>query len=276
MSDFDLDAWFADRRARVESLLDQRLAPTTDDPGRLVEALRYSLLSPGKRLRPMLALAAGEALGLEPTEPLRIAACSVELVHCYSLVHDDLPAMDNDDFRRGRPTNHKAFGEAIAILAGDGLLTLAFQWLAEASHLAPDDHAPRFLRAVLALSRGAGIAGMVRGQARDITPAKDRTLAALETLHAEKTGALFRAALEVGGAVAGATSAQLEALAHFGTCYGIAFQHKDDQSDQEHQEFKEQAQTRMHALCAEAIRALEGFGSHAQVLRAMAVRLDAG
>jgi geranylgeranyl pyrophosphate synthase len=276
MNGVDLDAWFSDRRAQVDTLLDRRLAPQVDDPGRLVESLRYSLLSPGKRLRPMLALAAGEALGMEPTDPLRIAACSVELVHCYSLVHDDLPAMDNDDYRRGRPTNHKAFSEAIAILAGDGLLTLAFQWLAEASNLAPESHAPRFLRAVLALARGAGIAGMVRGQARDITPATERTLAGLETLHAEKTGALFRAALEVGGAVAGASNAQLEALANFGTCYGIAFQHKDDLSDEEHQEFKEQAQTRIHALLAEAIRSLEGFGPHARVLRAMAVRLDAG
>jgi len=192
------------------------------------------------------------------------------------LIHDDLPSMDNDDFRRGRPTNHKAFSEAIAILAGDGLLTLAFEWLADAGRMAPEHHAPRFLRAVLALSRGAGIAGMVRGQARDITPDTNRTLDGLETLHREKTGALFRAALEMGGAVAGASNAQLEALAHFGTCYGIAFQHKDDLSDQEHQDFKEQAQKRVHELCGEAIHALEGFGSHASILRAMAARLDVG
>ena len=272
----DLDAWFTNRRAMVDALLDQRLAVRGEDPGHLVESMRYSLLSPGKRLRPMLALAAGEALAMEPNEPLRIAAGAVELVHCYSLVHDDLPSMDNDDFRRGRPTNHKAFSEAIAILAGDALLTLAFEWLAEAGRLAPEQHAPRFLRAVLALSRGAGIAGMVRGQARDITPTTNRTLDGLETLHAEKTGALFRSALEVGGAVAGASNAQLESLAHFGTCYGIAFQHKDDQSDQEHQDFKEQARERIHELCGEAIHSLEGFGSHARILRAMATRLDVG
>ena len=134
MSTFDLESWLRTRRAEIDALLATRLAalPPAEDPGRLVESMRYSLLAPGKRLRPLLALAAAEAVGRDPDEPLRLAAAAVELVHCYSLVHDDLPAMDDDDFRRGQPTNHKVFGEATAILAGDALLTLAFQWLAEA------------------------------------------------------------------------------------------------------------------------------------------------
>ena len=165
MSAFDLESWLADRRGEVNALLDARLAQPSDDPGRLIAAMRYSLLAPGKRLRPILALAAAEAVGARVDEPMRVAAAAVELVHCYSLIHDDLPAMDDDDVRRGRPTSHKAFGEATAILAGDALLTLAFEWLAEAARLA---NAPgRYVPAIAALAHGAGVSGMVRGQARD-------------------------------------------------------------------------------------------------------------
>src|SRR6185436_4963446 len=117
----------------------------------------YSLLAPGKRLRPLLALGAAEAVGATVDEPIRIAAAAVELVHCYSLIHDDLPAMDNDDFRRGKPTNHKVYGEAMAILAGDGLLTLAFDWVAQAGERGRGD----YLGACAALARGAGVWGMV-------------------------------------------------------------------------------------------------------------------
>ena len=134
MNDFNLESWLRTRRAEIDTLLAIRLAAKApgEDPGRLVEAMRYSLLAPGKRLRPLLVVAAAEAVGRDRDEPLRLAAAAVELVHCYSLIHDDLPAMDDDDLRRGQPTNHKVFGEAIAILAGDALLTLAFEWLAEA------------------------------------------------------------------------------------------------------------------------------------------------
>jgi geranylgeranyl diphosphate synthase type II len=274
MTSFDLDPWLAERRAKIDALLDAKLALSGDDPGRLNDAMRYSLLAPGKRLRPLLALAAGEALSVAQHEPILLAAGAVELVHCYSLIHDDLPAMDDDDFRRGRPTNHKVFGEAIAILAGDALLTLAFQWLAEAAQLGGPLYSERSLHAVMVLARGAGMKGMVRGQARDVTPKANPTLETLETLHKEKTGALFRSAMEVGGAMAGASSAQLEALANFGTCYGIAFQHRDDQSDNENQGFAEPAQQRIHELCNEAVESLQGFGKSAEVLRTMALRLD--
>jgi geranylgeranyl pyrophosphate synthase len=194
-------------------------------------------------------------------------------VHCYSLIHDDLPAMDDDDFRRGRPTSHKAFGEATAILAGDALLTLAFEWLTDAAMLSP---APaRYVLAVRALARGAGCAGMVRGQARDILPQPLETLGAIEQLHAEKTGGLFRAAMEIGAAVAGASAAASDALARFGLCYGIAFQHADDRDDGEHAAFATRARTRIHELVTEALAAVQSFGEAAAPLCALAQRLDA-
>jgi geranylgeranyl pyrophosphate synthase len=274
MSAFDLEPWLAARRVEIDRVLDARLALPSEDPGRLVEAMRYSLLSPGKRLRPVLALAAAEAVGAVVDDAMRIAAASVELVHCYSLIHDDLPAMDDDDFRRGRPTNHKAFGEPTAILAGDALLTLAFEWLAQAGELA--NQPARYLVAVAALARGAGCVGMVRGQARDMLPEPPSTLADIERLHVEKTGALFRAALEVGAAVAGAKPAQAQALAAFGTAYGIAFQHADDRDDAEHAGFAADAKRRIHELVGEATLALRGFGAAGAPLRALAERLDAG
>jgi geranylgeranyl diphosphate synthase type II len=269
----DLATWLTTKRSEVDALLDARLPLPTPDPGRLVEAMRYSLLAPGKRLRPILALAAAEAVGARADDSMRIAAASVELVHCYSLIHDDLPAMDDDDFRRGRPTSHKAFGEAAAILAGDALLTLAFGWIAEAGERV--NAANRYLRATAALARGAGMTGMVRGQARDMLPTPPTTLEEIERLHTEKTGALFRAAMEVGAAVAGATPAQSEALVKFGICYGIAFQHADDRDDDEHQVFAARASQRIHELLAESLMALREFGDTAEPLRALAQALDA-
>jgi geranylgeranyl diphosphate synthase type II len=272
VSAFDLESWLAARRTEVNTLLDARLPQASDDPGRLVEAMRYSLLAPGKRLRPILALAAAEAVGARLDEPMRVAAASVELVHCYSLIHDDLPAMDDDDVRRGRPTSHKAFGEATAILAGDALLTLAFEWLAEAARLA--DAPGRYVPAIAALAHGAGVSGMVRGQARDTLTTPPSTLAAIERLHVEKTGALFRAALEIGAATAGARPAQLAALGRFGDCYGIAFQHADDRDDSEHAAFAGEARRRIHELVTEAAAALNEFGDKAAPLRALAWKLD--
>jgi geranylgeranyl pyrophosphate synthase len=269
---FQLEPWAAARRAEVEALMAARIPqpPRAEDPGRIVEAIRYSLLSPGKRLRPLLALAAAEAVGAAPTEPVRVAAASIELVHCYSLVHDDLPAMDDDDLRRGKPTNHKVFGEAIAILAGDGLLTLAFEWLAEAGLAARREGRGDYLRAALALARGAGMWGMVRGQARDLEEAPPATLEAIEQLHREKTGGLFKAAVEIGGAVGGGSEEQLAALVRFGEGYGVAFQHADDMDDAEHGAFAAQARQRMVSLVEEAVAALKTFDDRAEPLRAIA------
>jgi geranylgeranyl diphosphate synthase, type II len=197
----------------------------------------------------------------------------VELVHCYSLVHDDLPAMDDDDFRRGKPSNHKVYGEATAILTGDALLTLAFEWLAEAAE--QSRHPQNFIRAVLALARGAGISGMVRGQARDLGEAAPRELAELENLHAEKTAALFKAALEVGAAAAGAQPPEIEALGRFGWAFGVAFQHADDLDDGEHLAHATGARQRVPLLLSRAVAALDPLPQPGQaaVLRALAGQL---
>ncbi|HVR02669.1 MAG TPA: polyprenyl synthetase family protein [Polyangia bacterium] len=269
-----LDAWVSARREEIERVLDARLPPPPDgDPGRLVEAMRYSLLAPGKRLRPLLALAAAETQmnGAPLDSNVVVACCAVELVHCYSLIHDDLPAMDDDDFRRGRPSNHKAFDEATAILAGDALLTLAFEWLAEAGTAAGRPAA--FLAAAGALSRGAGARGMVRGQARDLREPTPADLATLELLHAEKTAALFRAAVEIGGAVGGAPETELAALAGFGERFGVAFQHADDLDDADHPAHAEAARARLEALVAEAVRFLAPLGARAERLAEFARRL---
>jgi geranylgeranyl diphosphate synthase, type II len=283
VSDFDLESWLQPRRAEINALLAERLAsrPADQDPGRLVEAMRYSLLSPGKRLRPLLALAAIEAVGGVPDQPMCLAAAAVELVHCYSLIHDDLPAMDDDDFRRGQPTNHKRFGEAAAILAGDGLLTLAFEWLAEAGAAAVAKTscppvAQRYLRAILALAKGAGLSGMVRGQARDLGEAHPTSLQEVERLAAEKTGALFQAAVEVGAAVADAGRPETEALARFGMDFGVAFQHADDLADRDHVATQTEAMQHLHALTQSALDALSPFDERAEPLRALARRLVGG
>jgi geranylgeranyl diphosphate synthase type II len=273
VSRFDLDGWRRERRAAVDALFERRLPALTrqEDPGRLVEAMRYSLLAPGKRLRPLLALAAAEAVGASLDEPIRVAAASVELVHCYSLIHDDLPAMDDDDMRRGRPSSHKAFDEATAILAGDALLTLAFAWLAEAGTMA--GRPAEFLRASAALARGAGMWGMVRGQARDLGELAPASLDEVELLHREKTGALFRAAVEVGGVVGGGATDTVAALGRFADAYGLAFQHADDLDDREHTGLAARARSRLATLTAEAVAALDPFGPAADPLRAIAKEL---
>jgi geranylgeranyl pyrophosphate synthase len=269
-----LDGWMSARRAALDALFDARLsAPDGDDPGRLIEAIRYSALAPGKRIRPLLALAAAEAVagaGM-PEEDVLLASASVELVHCYSLIHDDLPAMDDDDFRRGRPSNHKVFGEAIAILAGDGLLTLAFEWIAEAGGRSPRPE--RFLRAVTSLARGAGISGMVRGQARDLREPPPGDLQALERLHLEKTAALFRAAVEIGGWAAGGGPDALAALGRFGTAFGVAFQHADDFGDADHTAHAGSARQRLDLLIGEAVGAVAQLGSAAGRLTELAYAL---
>ncbi len=214
--------------ATVDAYLPRALALAGDAPPRLREAMAYSLLAPGKRLRPALVLLACEAAGASPEVALP-AAAAVEMVHAYSLIHDDLPAMDDDDLRRGRPTCHRQFGEALAILAGDALLTLAFQVLAESYQ------GSTAAACCQELSRGAGAAGMVGGQVEDIAWEHDPTGAAadLERVHAHKTGALFRACLRIGGVVAEAGSAVIEALDGFGRGFGQAFQITDDLLDVE-------------------------------------------
>jgi len=279
---FDLDAWTTARRAEIEQVLAARMPPlpAEDDPGRLVEAMRYSLLGGGKRLRPILALGAAEAVGSTINDPIKLAGAAIEAVHTYSLIHDDLPAMDDDDTRRGKPSCHKAFGEGTAILAGDALLTLAFEWLAEAGVLARtaqeegrwarSSRAVGFLHAARALARAAGMTGMVRGQSRDLAGPEPKSIQELERLHREKTGALFRAALEVGALAAGAPATELAVLRDFGDYYGVAFQHADDIADGEHAGLKAAAKERVKELSTRAVATLDGLGPQAEPLRALA------
>ncbi len=189
-----LDDYLRQKRVLVDAYLDEALGPRDGCPTTLLEAMRYSLLAPGKRLRPLLAILACEACGGRDRDALP-AGAAVEMVHAYSLIHDDLPAMDDDDLRRGRPTCHKRFDEATAILAGDALLTLAFEVLAESYPVATAAECVRVL------AREAGRAGMVGGQADDLAGEKGdgpRRLDGLESLHARKTGALIRASLRLG------------------------------------------------------------------------------
>ncbi|MCC6202224.1 MAG: (2E,6E)-farnesyl diphosphate synthase [Gammaproteobacteria bacterium] len=210
---------------RVERALEHWLPPADRSPTRLHEAMRYAALAPGKRLRPTLVYAAGGALGAAP-ELLDAPAAAVELIHAYSLVHDDLPAMDDDDLRRGRPTCHKAYDEATAILVGDGLQTLAFEVLAQGP--ACDDATRVAMLATLATASGS--AGMVGGQALDLAATGQRlALAALEQLHLCKTGALIRASIRLGVLAAGAGATPIATqLDHYGRCLGLAFQVQDD------------------------------------------------
>ena len=223
-----LERW----RQRVERELDAWLPPDTTVPARLHAAQRYSVLGPGKRIRPALVYATAETLGI-PLGQVDAAACAVELIHCYSLVHDDLPAMDNDDLRRGRPTCHRQFDEATAILAGDSLQVLAFQLLAAHPGL-PADASIR-VQIIGTLAVASGTAGMAGGQALDLAAeGGSLTLADLERLHALKTGALIRASVLMAAyCCAGLGAEQLSALDVFGERVGLAFQVQDDILDVE-------------------------------------------
>jgi farnesyl diphosphate synthase len=220
-----------------EAALDALLAPATLQgeiarPARLLDAMRYSSLGGGKRLRPFLVIESARLFGVVGDAALR-TACALEMIHCYSLVHDDLPAMDDDDLRRGRPTTHKAFDEATAILAGDGLLTYAFDVVADArTH--PDADVRAAL--VLALARAAGLGGMVGGQALDLAAETAATPLSLEEtlrMQAMKTGALLRFAVDAGAILGAASEPQARALTRYGEALGAAFQIADDILDAE-------------------------------------------
>jgi len=258
-------------RPRIDAELERRLSVGDgDDPGRLREAMRYAALGPGKRLRPALVIAACEAAGGAEADALAVAA-AIEMLHAYTLVHDDLPAMDDDVERRGRPTVHVAFDEAIAILAGDGLLTEAFGALA--------DLGARAGEAVAVLARRAGARELLGGQAIDLAyQAAGRsagTLAEVEQLHAAKTGALFAASTELGAIAAGADADARARLARYGMAIGVAFQHADDRDDREFQEIAAEAAARMRALCDEAAELARRFGPRGRVLEAIAAWIGA-
>ncbi len=213
--------------ARADQALSQALPPEEQSPAELHRAMRYAVLGGGKRLRPLLVYAAGHALG-EDGPQLDAPACAVELIHAYSLVHDDLPAMDDDDMRRGRPTCHIVFGEAMAILAGDALQALAFELLAH------DVHAANGMNMLRVLGRACGAEGMAGGQALDLAAVgRKLSLAELEHMHACKTGALIRASVRLGALAAGADERTLDALDRYAHAVGLAFQVRDDILDVE-------------------------------------------
>ncbi len=223
----DIRQYLEDKRDVVDRFLAAHLPDPRTPPATLHEAIRYSLLAGGKRVRPILTIATAEAIGPCPASLLPVA-CAFEFIHTYSLIHDDLPSMDNDDFRRGRPTNHKVYGEAMAILAGDGLHAMAFEWCSRADLVTDLD--PRCQVQIIAeLALGAGNAGMVGGQVLDIQAENQKIeLAELQMIHAQKTGKLIRAAVRVGALLSGAGMTQFEHLTGYAEDIGLAFQITDD------------------------------------------------
>jgi len=246
----DLSTYIDSRRAEVDAALERVLASTAGFgcPPSVAEAMRYSVMAGGKRFRPVLALASAEAVagasGLDEAAARHRAipaACAIELIHTYSLVHDDLPAMDNDTLRRGRPTSHVVFGEGMAILAGDGLLTLAFEVMADPSACLPsglasgDQRGPQ-VRAIALIARAAGATGMVGGQAVDLQAvgrAHQLDAESLRAMHARKTGALITAAAVSGAIMAGASDVLVGAIRRYAVELGLAFQIVDDLLDVE-------------------------------------------
>ncbi|AGI22638.1 geranyltranstransferase [Pseudomonas sp. ATCC 13867] len=286
-----IDGYQARCQARVDAALEKLFVAPREELTRIYAAMRYSVVNGGKRVRPLLAYAACEALGGE-VERADGAACAVELIHAYSLVHDDLPAMDDDDLRRGQPTTHIAFDEACAILAGDGLQALAFEVIGNAE-LNPQEAQTR-LDMLMILTRASGSAGMVGGQAIDLeSVGRMIDQAALETMHRHKTGALIEASVQLGALASGrATTEALEALRRYAEAVGLAFQVQDDILDVESDTAtlgKTQGKDQAHdkptypallgldaakayalALRDQALAALEGFGDNAEPLRALA------
>ena len=232
-----IEIYLQERRMLVERALVEFLPSDAVPPFRIHEAMRYALLGGGKRIRPILALAAAEACGAA-VEPLLRSACAIELIHTYSLVHDDLPAMDDDDLRRGRKTTHVVYGEAMGILTGDALLTEAFSWLAEPIGGVP---AERQLRAIRIVASASDSKGLIGGQVADLeaeniqneTTDRNLLIGTLAFIHANKTGRLLTASVELGGVLAGANESTLDDLRNYGRSIGLAFQIIDDLLDEE-------------------------------------------
>lgn len=223
---FDLAGYLTAKQKLINDTLEQILQDTSNT-SHVLEAMKYSLMAGGKRIRPILCLAAAEAVGGSIDRVLP-SACALEMIHTYSLVHDDLPAMDNDDLRRGKPTCHIAFDEATAILAGDALLTMAFQVLSS-NEIPRPEHGSMWLRVTHIIARAAGHLGMIEGQMRDIeAEGRKLSLDELERVHALKTGALIEASVHVGGILGNGSDEQIEKLKIYAKNLGLAFQVTDD------------------------------------------------
>jgi len=286
--DMDVAEYLAVTAREVEGFLDRVLPRGGGCPSPLPEAIRYSALDGGKRLRPSLALAAAACVGGDGAEAVPVAA-ALEMIHTYSLIHDDLPAMDDDDYRRGKLTNHKQFSEAVAILAGDALLTQAFQVLGEAESIAPESR----LRIIVEVAAACGPAGLIGGQMADLEAAGSEVdLPALEYIHTHKTGAMIQAAVRGGALAVGVGEEDLKALTSYARKIGLAFQIIDDILDVEGDPEEtgkasgrdldlqkatypaliglEESRRRAKELIEEAVAQLERFGSRAEALGAMA------
>jgi len=261
----------------------ERVLSRDDSP--LLRVMRYAVFPGGKRFRPLLVLSSGACFGAAPRHLITFA-CAIELIHNYSLVHDDLPSMDNDDFRRGKPTCHRAFGEDLAILAGDGLLTLAFELMSGAA--VPAGALGRKQEAIRTVSRSAGVDGLIGGQVLDITlKPKSLTRPKIDELIRKKTGALICAAVEVGAIFSGARAAERRALLDYGTNIGLAFQVRDDILDSRRKKRtdipdrpdyvvlagKDGAGRRLKGLVRKAVGSLEEFSAQADELRWLASSL---
>ena len=228
----DLKKYLQEKEDIVNKALDTLLPKEDEFPQRLHKAMRYSVFAGGKRIRPILAIAAAEVFGKTAANVINIA-CAIELIHTYSLIHDDLPAIDNDDLRRGLPTNHKVFGEAIALLAGDALLTKAFQIMSQPSAVSGQQSA-LILKSIHEIAKAAGSTGMVGGQVVDIeSEGKEVAFPVLEYIHIHKTGELILASVKAGAILAGAENKELETITRYGEAIGLAFQIADDIIDVE-------------------------------------------
>ena len=273
------------RVALIEAELDKLIDAVGTQPPMIFEAMHYSLFAGGKRLRPILLMAAADAVGGDGSHYMH-TACGLEMIHTYSLIHDDLPAMDDDDLRRGKPTNHKVFGEGIAVLAGDGLLTAAFEVMLSQPGVKPDV----LVRVVRSIAAAAGATGMVGGQVIDLmSEGRSIDAATLKYMHQAKTGALFRAAITSGAILAGASAQQVTSLSEYAEQFGLAFQITDDVldvagstedigkpvgSDEKNNKVTyvtlyslSEAENMARKAVESALAALSGFGGEADVLR---------
>jgi geranylgeranyl diphosphate synthase type II len=290
---FDLNSYMSSRRGVIDRALRRYFTAHARRSETIYRAMRYGLFPGGKRIRPILTLAAGEVFGGRQRDLVPFA-CAIEMIHSYSLIHDDLPALDNDDLRRGAPTAHKVFGDGLALLAGDGLLTEAFHVLSAPSMaraLSPE----LILELIHELSQAIGVAGLVGGQALDLEAEnRDADLATVEYIHVKKTGALILASVRIGARVGGAKAGELKRISRYGEFLGLAFQIADDIVDyqgegvgarglSEHSPRKErkkatypsviglvQAKDQLKELLQQSARELASFGARAEPLRAIA------
>jgi geranylgeranyl diphosphate synthase type II len=288
----EVQRYLQGQKALVDEALARYLPAEENDPRAIFQAMRYSVFAGGKRVRPILAIAAAEAVGGTAADVLPLA-CALECIHTYSLIHDDLPALDNDDYRRGRLTNHKVFGEANAILAGDALLTFAFELMSDARHW--QQFVPgRVVQVIHEVAYAIGTFGMIGGQVEDLQmEGRDVDLPTLQHIHAHKTGALLRASVRSGAILGGGSPAEVEALTRYGTHIGLAFQIMDDildvrgdeqlmgkalRKDEARQKATyprlvglDGAEVRAQAAVTAGLAALEPFGGRGEALRSLAL-----